>query len=74
MGRNLVGGCIDGGVREARCRGRKTSPQWQHGNRRIGSEGLTRLRAGGRVSEQWMRQGESNAPGRSPFPSGQNER
>ena len=35
-----------------------------HGNRCIGSEGMKRLGAGGRVSGGWLRQGGSNASGR----------
>ena len=64
MERELAGGGIGGGGREERCRGCKTSAQGQHGNRCIGSEGMKRLGAGGRVSGGWMRQGGSHASGR----------
>ena len=64
MERKLAGGGIRGGGREERCRGRKTSAKEQHGNGCIGSEGMKRLGAGGRVSGEWLRQGGSNASGR----------
>jgi len=48
------------GGREERCRCRKTSTKGQHGNGCIGSEGMKRLGAGGRVSGGWLRQGGSN--------------
>jgi len=64
MERKLAGGGIGGGGREERCRGRKTSAKVQHGNGCIGSEGMKRLGAGGRVSGGWLRQGGSNAAGR----------
>jgi len=64
METKLAGGDIGGGGREERCHGRKTSAKGEHGNRFIGSEGMKRLGAGGRVSEGWLRQGRSNASGR----------
>jgi len=64
MERKLAGGGIGGGGREERCRGRKTSAKGQYGNGCIGSEGMKRLGAGGRVSGGWLRQGGSNASGR----------
>jgi len=60
----LAGGGIGGGGWEERCRSRKMSAKGQHGNECIGSEGMTRLGAGGRVSAGWLRQGVSNASGR----------
>jgi len=63
MDRKLVGGRIGGGGREERCRGRKTSAKGEHGNGCIGSEGMKRLGAGGRVSGELLRQGVSNASG-----------
>jgi len=68
MERKLAGGGIRGGGREERCRGRKTSAKGQHGNGCIGSEGMKRLGAGGRVSGGWLRQGGSNASGRKKGP------
>jgi len=53
-----------GGGQKERCRGCKTSTKGQHANRCIGSEGMKRLGAGGRVSGGWLRQGGSNASGR----------
>ena len=64
MERKLAGGGIGGGGREERCRGRRTSAKWQHGNGWIGSKGMKRLGAGSSVSGVWLRQGESNASGR----------
>jgi len=64
MERKLAGGGIGGGGREERCRGYKTSAKGQHRNRCIGSEGMKRLGAGGRVSGGWLRQAGSNALGR----------
>jgi len=58
-----VGGHTGGEGRKVRCPGRKTSAKGQHGNRCIGSEGMNRLGAGGRVSGGWLRQGGSNASG-----------
>ena len=63
MERKLVGGRIRGGGRKERCHGRKTSAKGPHGNRCIGSEGMKRLGAGGRVSGGWLRLGGSNASG-----------
>jgi len=40
------------------------SAKGQHGNGCIGSEGMKRLGAGGRVSGGWLRQGGSNVLGR----------
>jgi len=73
MERKLAGRGIGGGGREEGCRGGKTSAKGQHGNGCIGSEGMKRLGAGGRVSGGWLRQGGSNASGRGPFTSGRNE-
>jgi len=64
MERKLAGGGIGGGGREERCRGRKMSAKGQHGNGCIGSEGMKRLGAGGRVSGGWLHQGGSNVSGR----------
>jgi len=64
MERNMAGGGIAGGGREKRCRGGKTSAKGQHGNGCIGSEGMKRLGAGGKVSGGWLLQGGSNASGR----------
>jgi len=63
MERKLTGRGIGGGGREEISRGRKTSAKGQHGNGWIGSEGMKRLGAGGRVSGGWLRQGGSNASG-----------
>jgi len=57
----LVGGRIGRGGRKERCCGRKRSAKGQQGNGCIGSEGMRRLGAGGRVSGGWLRQGGSNA-------------
>jgi len=59
----LAGGVIGGGGQEERCHRRKTSAKGQHGNGCIGSEGMKRLGAGGRVSGGWLRQGGSNVSG-----------
>jgi len=64
MERQLAGGRIGGGGREERCRGHKTSAKGQHGNECIGSEGMKRVGAGGRVAGGWLRKGGSNASGR----------
>jgi len=64
MERKLVGGRIRGGGWKERCRARKRSAKGQHGNACIGSEGMKRLGAGGRVSRGWLRQGGSNRSGR----------
>ena len=64
MERKLAGGGIGGGGREERCRSRRTSAKGQHGNGCIGSAGIKRLGAGGRVSGGWLRQEGSNALGR----------
>jgi len=64
MERKLAGGGIGGGGWEERYRGRKISAKGQHGNECIGSEGMKRLGAGGKVSGVWLRQGGSNASGR----------
>jgi len=61
MERKLAAGGIRGGGREERCRGCKMSAKWQHWNGCIGSEGINRLGAGGRVSGGLLRQGGSNA-------------
>ena len=63
MESKLVGRLIGGEGWKERCRGRKTSAKGQHGNGCIGSEGMKRLGAGGRVSGGWLRQGGSNASG-----------
>jgi len=54
MERKLAGRGIGGGGREERCRRRKTSAKGQHGNECIGSEGIKRLGAEGRVSGGWL--------------------
>ena len=64
MERKLAGGGIWGGDREEKCRGRKTSAKAQHRNGCIGSEGMKRQGAGGRVTGGWLPQGGSNASGR----------
>ena len=58
-----AGGGIGGGGREERWRGQKTFAKGQPGNGCIGSDGMKRLGAGGRVSGGWLRQGGSNAVG-----------
>jgi len=58
------GPAYQGGGGKETCRGHKTSTQGQHGNKCIGSKGMKRLGAGGRVSGGWLRQGGSNASGR----------
>ena len=63
-GKKAGGQGYRGGGREERCHGCKTSAKGQHGNRCIGSEGMKRLGAGGRVSGGWLRQGGSNVSGR----------
>jgi len=63
MERKLAGGGIGGGGREQSGRGRQTSAKGQHGNECIGSEGMKRLGAGGRVSGGWLQQGGLNASG-----------
>ena len=63
-GKKAGGRGYRGGGREERCRDRKMSAKGQHGNRCIGSEGMKRQGAGGRVSGGWLRQGGSNASGR----------
>jgi len=73
MERKLAGRGIVGRGREERGCGRKTSAKGQNGNVCIGSDGIKRLGAGGRVSGGWPGQGESNASGRGPFTSRQNE-
>jgi len=57
MERKLAGGSIRGGGREERCRGYKRASKGQHENGCIGSEGMRRLVAGGRVSGGWLGQG-----------------
>jgi len=64
MERKLVGRGIGGGGQKERCRVRKMSTKGQHGNGYIGSQGIKRLGAGGRVSGGQLRQGGSNASGR----------
>jgi len=64
MQRKQAGGGIRGGGREERCRGRKTSAKGEDGNGSIGSEGMKRLGARGRVAGGWLRYGGSNASGR----------
>jgi len=64
MERKLAGGGIGWGGREERCRAGKKLAKGQHGHGCIGSEGMKRLGAGGRVSGRWLRQGASNESGR----------
>jgi len=59
-----------GGGREERCRGCKTSTKGQHVNRSIGSQGMKRLGARGRVSGRWLPQWGSNASGGIGFVTG----
>jgi len=69
MERMLVGGHLREGGRKNRCRVRKKSAKGQPGNVCIGSEGMKRLGAGGRVSGGRLRQGGSNASGHKRAPS-----
>jgi len=60
MERKPAGGRNGGGRQEERCRDRKLSAKGQHGNGCIGSEGMKRQGAGGRVSGGWLCQVGSN--------------
>jgi len=60
MERKLAGRSIGEGGRKETCRGRKTSTKGEHGNGCIGSEGMKRLDAGGRILGGLLRQGGSN--------------
>jgi len=63
MERMQVGGRLREGGRKKRCHVRKKSAKGQPRNGCIGSEGMKRLGAGGRVSGGWLRQEGSNASG-----------
>ena len=63
QGKKAGGRAYLGRSRKERCRRRTTSAKGQHGNECIGSEGMKRMGAGGRVSGGWLRQGGSNASG-----------
>jgi len=54
MERKLAGRRMRGVGREERSRGCKTSTKGQHGNGCIGSKGMKRLGAGGRVPGGWL--------------------
>ena len=56
-----MGGRIGGEGWKERCCGCKTSAKGQHANEYIGTEGIKRLGTGGRVSGEWLHQGESLA-------------
>jgi len=56
MERKVVGGGIGRRGWTERCRVRKTSAKGQNRKGCIGSEGMKRLGAGGRVSGGWVRQ------------------
>jgi len=57
MERKRVGRRIGRGGWKERCRVCKTFAKGQHGKACIGSEGMKRLGARGRISEGWLRQG-----------------
>jgi len=73
-GKKAGGRTYRGGGRMERCCSRKTSAKWQHGNRCIGSEGMKRQGAGGRVSGGCLRQGGPTASGGKTAASNGSER